>query len=181
MGLLALILIYLMWANGTLRRTVTAPILARMDINLLQKYGMTQLDFVVYQALLDRSSNAFSPEAQPTHAQVLWHYGKIYHPFDLLASGQLRAKGWEFTRLPGYLRDVGASFLLLDAAQWASFAARSGDPERSRPLPSDGEWHDDPRLATLFESLGMRVAPTPYMTRMDRCFEQPDVRWMYIL
>jgi hypothetical protein len=176
LGLLALILIYLAWANGTLRRAVTAPVLGRIDINLLQKYGMTDLDFAVYRELLDRSTSAFSPAANPEFPGILWHYGTLYQPFDLLASGQSRVKGWEFTRLPGYLRDVGASYLLLDAQQWASLPppdqAILNDPAHYRLI---GEWHDADDSRRLFEIVGDARGTYPAHDQNGVViFEQPD-------
>jgi hypothetical protein len=175
-GLLAVILLYLVLANGTLRRAVTAPLLARIDINLLQKYGMTDLDFEVYQELLDRSASAFSPAANPESPQILWHYGKLYQPFDLLNFGQSRVKGWEFTRLPGYLRDVGASYLVLDAEQWASLPPPDQeimtDPTHYRLV---GEWHDSQDSRRLFEIAGDARGTYPVHDQNGVVvFEQPD-------
>ncbi len=175
-GLILVSVLYVGFANTTLRRMIAAPTAARAGINLIEKYGIGALDFSVYQALQAEGAAALYPEAQNWRYHPLSSLQAVYHPFELDAAAQDRFAGWRFTRLPGYLRDVGASHLLLDGQQWSALP-----PEDQAVLMNQahyrlvGEWTAEGDSRRLFAVVGDARGVFPAYDRNGIVvFEQPD-------
>jgi hypothetical protein len=177
MAVLALVLVYIAWSNGTVRRVFTGPLLAQIDLNLMEKYGVSDVDFAVYQALLERGGTAIYPEQYADHPHPLAHLGVVIHAFEQDRFLESRLRGWQLTRLPGYLRALGASHLLLSERQWSALT----DDERD--LFSDpahyalaGEWGEGDDRQRLYEITGDARGSYPVYDPAGEVviFEQPD-------
>jgi hypothetical protein len=176
-AVMALVLIYIAWSNGTMRRSFVGPLFAQLDLNALEKYGVSDTDFAVYQVLLERSGVAVYPEQYRDHPHPLAQFGVVTHAFDHDSFLASRLMGWQATRLPGYLRAMGASHLLLDDRQWAALtdAERDilNDPAHYMRV---GEWGDGDDTQRLYEIIGdARGDYAVYDPAGEiAIFEQPD-------
>jgi hypothetical protein len=168
------LIVYVLYANPTLRHRVGAPLSAHLGINVLQKYGVDDASFALYRALEPAGGRAYFPGIG--RREMLFDFGRVVQPFDLYGADQTRLTGWFYTRLPGYIRQLGLDYLMLDEVEWAALPPADreilNDPQHYRLVT---EWRDGERLRLLYAVVGDARGVFPVAVVGDvTVFEQPD-------
>jgi|GEM_PF-2883424 len=177
-GLIVLCTIYGIWANPYLRLSMVMPLSARIQVNLIAKYGVINaIDFQTYIVLKQHGGIAFSPSFLKEDANQLSITGLITNVFGLTPYQLYRLRGWEATRLPSYIRDMGFTSLLLDERQWANLSedakAVLSNPAHYQLL---GAWEADGDSRRLYALVGTeRASYTIYEGTAFVVFEQSDL------
>ncbi|HRL13133.1 MAG TPA: hypothetical protein PKX07_14715, partial [Aggregatilineales bacterium] len=73
-------ILYVSYANPTLRHRVGAPLSAHLGINLLQKFGVDDADFALYRVLEPAGGRAYFPGAG--EREILFDFGRVLQPYD---------------------------------------------------------------------------------------------------
>jgi len=173
-------LVYVTFANPSLRQRFTMPLSASLGVNLLEKYGVDTLDFAAYQALRARGAVALypAPDVYPAsrYNSGLSSLPNVFAASALSAGQRQHLEGWHQTGLPGYLHDVGVGYLLFDEQQWArlsdSVRAALDDPTHYQLV---GEWTEGQSLRRVYHVVGdARGVYEKYTGGGASLFGQPD-------
>jgi hypothetical protein len=173
-------LVYVTFANPSLRQRFTMPLSASLGVNLLEKYGVDTLDFAAYQALRARGAVALypAPDVYPAsrYNSGLSSLPNVFAASALSAGQRQHLEGWYQTGLPGYLHDVGVGYLLFDEQQWArlsdSVRAALDDPTHYQLV---GEWTEGQSLRRVYHVVGdARGVYEKYTGGGASLFGQPD-------
>jgi hypothetical protein len=168
------VITYALFANASLRHHAGAPLSARLGVNLLQKYGFDDADFALYQALQPVGGRALFPGGG--ERETLFGYGLVLQSYDLYGADRTRLEGWRYTRLPGYIRQLGLDYLMLDEDEWAALPPADrdilNDPQHYRLVT---EWRDGERLRLLYAVVGDARGVFPVAVGDNvNVFEQSD-------
>ncbi len=175
-------LVYVTFANPTLRQALTAPLSASLGVNLLEKYGVDALDFAAYQALRARGAVALYPAPPPgiypdsRYSNGVPELPNVFTEAALTAGQRQHLQGWYQTGLPGYLHDVGVAYVLFDEQQWTRLSntaqAMLNDPTHYQLV---GEWTQGQSVRRLYHVVGdARGVYEMYVAGGVALFGQPD-------
>jgi hypothetical protein len=140
MGLM--ILGYGFFAQPDLRRTFTLPlsVIVLPDTNLFQKYNFNDAEYQLTTVLADHP-HTFAPGFVDPLSDIYRAHLIDMTP-NLNFSQHYALRGWNFTREPGFIRDMGYTTLLILPETWDMLP------------PADRAKLDDPARYTLTQIIG---------------------------